>query len=323
MNIDELGVLLFAYCRPDMLANRIKELEGMKITNLYISIDGGPKSHTLEMDNVKLLAQQILTNVKNLKIIHYKENLGMVRHFNKAVSSIFDKHEYLAFVEEDIILSKNYIKNMVRGFNEQLKYKKLGFVSSWSPFYSKSLPNVWRDSSYPYVWGIGFSRRIWQLYDKDFSTIDIESSLAKSIIWNNLNDFQKQYWIKKFEKIKSNPKITYDYQLNYLAFRYDFRNICPLFTLVGNEGFGSPLSTNTTSRKPKFVTINKINNKLIRNKISLTKFFKHLDNSIVVGDSKLFWLIHKFKLKQMVMLNLVSDIVLCRPLRLGNKNKNG
>jgi GR25 family glycosyltransferase involved in LPS biosynthesis len=308
VNTEEIGVLLFGYNRPQLLKRRIKELERMKIKNLFISIDGGSKSHTKEMDVVKKMAKSHLGNVRNLRIMHYKENLGMVNHFNIAMNKVFKEHKYVVFIEDDIILSENFMSNMTQGFSEQSKLKKIGFVSSFSPFFSNSLPNRWRNSFYPFVWGIGFSRDIWNLYDKDFGKIHIEDSLAKSLNWNQLSNFQKKYWLQKFKKIKNDPKYTYDYQLVYLALRYNVKNISPVFTMVGNEGFHDPNASHTTGKKPRFVTTKYLNNRLIRKKTSFTRAFKFLDSAIVMGDSISFYLYSEFQgNKRRVLIKLLHS----------------
>jgi len=42
--MDDVGVLLVGYSRPDLLTNRIHELASVNLVNLYISIDGGHDS---------------------------------------------------------------------------------------------------------------------------------------------------------------------------------------------------------------------------------------------------------------------------------------
>lgn len=104
MQIDKIGVLLFGYNRPEMLKNRIQELERIKIENLLISIDGGPKSHTKEMSVVKKIAKKRLKNVRNLRIVHYEKNLGMVNYFNIAMNKIL-KNMSMLFLSKTILHS--------------------------------------------------------------------------------------------------------------------------------------------------------------------------------------------------------------------------
>lgn len=199
------------------------------------------------------------------------------------------------------------MSNMTQGFKEQSKLKEIGFVSSFSPFYSSSLPNRWRNSFYPFIWGIGFSRDIWNLYDEDFRNIHIEDSLAESLNWNHLSNFQKKYWLFKFKKIQNNPKYTYDYQLVYLALRYNVKNISPVFTMAGNEGFDSPNASHTTGKKPWFVTTKYLNKRLIREKTSLAKTFKFLDSAIVMSDSRLAYSYIKFRKTMKILIGLLHS----------------
>jgi hypothetical protein len=275
ISITEVGVLLLGFNRPELLKKRINEIYESKVENLYISIDGGSESHTLEMDLLKQHAQGKLSKIHRFSLQHHKDNLGLVRHITGEISNVLTKHQYIIVIEDDVKISLNFINNMVNGLNIHKRDNSLGIVSGFSPIHFKRFQNKWRISRYPYIWGWACSKAAWQSYTYNLSEVNIEQKLLHSKSWNYLKPSQKIKWLGLFRKAQVNPLETWDSQLVFLSYCKDFINLAPIFSMVGNEGFNDPRAIHTKGKKPKLVTTLNVNHTIITKK---SKYLNTISN---------------------------------------------
>ena len=275
ISISEIGVLLLGFNRPELLKKRIDEICESKVENLYISIDGGSKSHTKEMESIKQYAQNKFSKLYYFNLNHYRDNLGLVKHITGEISKVLAKHPYIIVIEDDIKISTNFINNMINGLNIHKKDSTIGIVTGFSPLQAKYLENKWRISRYPYMWGWACSRAIWQDYKYNLSEINLEQKLLHSKSWNNLKPSQKAKWLGIFSKAQTNPLDTWDAQFVFLAYCKDFINLAPIFSMVGNEGFNDSRASHTKGKKPKLVTTFNINYTIITKK---SKYLNTISN---------------------------------------------
>jgi hypothetical protein len=277
ISISEVGVLLLGFNRPELLKKRINEIYESKVENLYISIDGGSKSHTIEMDLLKQYAQKKFSKLYCFNLNHHKDNLGLVRHITEEISNVLTKHQYIIVIEDDIKISNNFISNMINGLNIHKRDNLVGIVSGFSPIHFKHLQNKWRISRYPYIWGWACSKEVWQNYEYNLSEVDIEQKLMGSKSWNRLMPSQKIKWLGLFRNVQVNPLATWDSQLVFLSYCKDFINLAPIFSIVGNEGFNDSRAIHTKGKKPKLVTTLNVNHAIITKK---SKYLNTISNFV-------------------------------------------
>ena len=275
INPGDVCVLLIGFNRPELLKKRAKELYKSSASNIYISIDGGPESHTTQMAEFKTYAIKLLGN-QIINLNHHKNNLGLVKHTTETISKILGTFEYIIVVEDDVILSNNFYRNMVSGLNLQKILNLNGVVSGGSTIYNKNKKNKWKYVATPGVWGWACSATTWSGVNFDLAKVDLKSELEKSDTWRKLTKFEKKYWTSKFIKVKNNPFYTWDYQFIYHLFKNNMISISPIFSMTGTEGFGDTRSTHTSEGKPR--RIDKINAKLNNSLISRLSRFSSFYN---------------------------------------------
>lgn len=279
ISIHQVGVLILGFNRPELLKKRINEISKSRVENLYISIDGGGKSHTKEMGLVKQYAQEKFSKLQYFNLNHHRHNLGLDKHITGEIAKVFDKFQYIIVIEDDIKISINFINNMIDGLNIHKGDNSTGIVSGFSPLHFKYLKNKWRISSYPYIWGWACSREVWQNYEYDLSGINLEQNLLKSKNWDKLKPSQKVKWLGMFKKAQANQLDTWDSRLVFLSYCKDFINLAPIFSMVGNEGFNDFRASHTKGKKPKFVTISNLNHQILTKKSKyLNKIYNLIDN---------------------------------------------
>jgi hypothetical protein len=285
--VSNVAILLIGYNRPEFLRRRISEISESKLENLLISIDGGVKSKTTEMEETKKFAQRKFSNLKYFEITHHENNLGLGKHLSDSISLVLGKFEYIIVIEDDIKISNRFISNMINGLTLQQELGISGIVSGFSPLYLKHFANRWRVSIYPYVWGWACSRELWLKYQHNLSGINLEDQLNSSKTWNNFSSEQKNKWLNLFRKAQADPFDTWAIQLSFWSFCNDFKNLTPIFSLVGNEGFNDVRSVHTKGKKPKFVTINKMNNNIVTRKNFIIGFWCKFIDKYWMGDVRI------------------------------------
>ena len=276
IELEDVCILLISFNRPDLLQKRILELENSIVKNIYISIDGGPESHTLDVEKVKVLANNVLKNQK-LYLQHHKDNLGMVLHETGEISRVLNLHKYAIIIEDDIKISENFLSNMVSGLNKLEELDLCGIVSGYSPFMNKKLKNKWRKTHIAFVWGWAISSNNWKGYRYDLAESKIEHELLNSKTWQDLNKYQKSFWINRILRVQRNPLSTYDYQLCFHSFKRNFTNLAPIFSMIDNEGFNDSRAVHTKGAKPKKLKSFKVSNKSIFKLSKFSKFYSLFD----------------------------------------------
>jgi hypothetical protein len=304
----DVGVLIMGFSRPELLKKRIEEVSSQNVVNLYISIDGGVKSHTVEMEEIKLFAKLSRPEDCNLHLIHHENLLGMTRHFSTAISNVLLNHEFVVVIEDDVKLSENFVNNLIQGLNLLALSNTLGIVCSFSPLNHRAGKNYWRILATPYLyaWGWACSREVWKTYKSDLSKIDIVRELENSVGWPKLSILQKKNWIRRFNKVKVNPDFTWDYQLLFNAVVNNYTVLGPLFSFSGNEGFLDQRATHTLDAPPRYLDNFRLNNSLVTKQLSFPALkylekYTYGDNympfrkSLAPIKSKLSALILRFK----------------------------
>lgn len=290
--LESTALLLVGYNRPELLFKRISEIAVMNLDHIYISIDGGSESHSKEMLEFIDAAQSLLSNSKTLNITHHEKNLGMTKHITESITKVLDSHDSVAVVEDDIQLNRYFFRNIRNGLDILLDRKELGTVSAFSPLNFKGeriFRNTWRSTPYFYCWGWGCTKESWEKYRIKINESDLAVSLSDSNSWDRLSDYQKNYWISKFNRVKIDSEFTWDYQMQYISFKYNYLNLVPKYRFINNEGFNDIRAVHTKGNKPfllrdharNFQIIEKETNKLIN------YLLQKLDSYLLVRDSQI------------------------------------
>ncbi len=275
IKLNEVALLLLGYNRPELLEKRILQVCESEVTNIFISIDGGGLSHTPEMNRVKIFAENVFQNC-TLSLTHHEQNLGMTRHISSSISKVLSLHDYIIVVEDDVVLSKNFIQNMLLGLNVLRKNEYLGVVSGYSSFFNKSLNNKWRQMRTPSFWGWACSKDTWENYDFDLTNTYIEEDLSKSNLWKSMHKFQRNNMLGQFLKLQRDPLFTWDVQLWFHLLKNDFVSIAPVFAFSGNEGFGDTRAGHTDYNKPRYIKNHKLSERLVSKTTKYSYFYEIL-----------------------------------------------
>jgi hypothetical protein len=193
---------------------------------------------------------------KDFEIWFNGKNIGLSRNITESISKVFEEESNLIILEDDIAINYNVYESM-SNFLLSTGREKGGMVGGFSalppppPFLRKLFSNKWRPTIRINVWAWGLNKNIWHLYERDLAKLDIENELKNSHTWNKLSIRQRSIWLGRFKKVSINPDYTWDFQLQYMSFKYDLENYLPRYRSIDNLGFNDNKSTNTKSRRPR------------------------------------------------------------------------
>ena len=286
-----LAILLLAFNRPEKLARRLEELGDVTPHKVYVSIDGGSSQRVT--DEFHVIEQKIRSSQLEIEFHFHRDNLGLVRHMTGAISKLMLNHEYVLVIEDDVPIADKYVENIGNAIIAGLG-DKVATYGGFSPF-AGHLPSPfksgygWRRTKYFSAWGWCISKTIWELYQIELGSEKLNQDLHNSKRWNSLSTYQKATWMRRFEKVAKNPMFTWDYQMQFMSFKYDLDHILPVFRISDNEGFDDERSTNTKSLRPRWMgKVVKVSDNLIVRSVpaTLNKLFERVDSVTIAGDSK-------------------------------------
>lgn len=183
------------------------------------------------------------------------QNLGLSRHIKSAIDKSLELEEQVVVLEDDIRIGNKFISELDtanRKLNSAQKFATVGGFSGF-PIVGNIAKNYWRKSNYFSAWGWMAGRETWAKYQLILPDGDFNDHFSESQSWRYLTSIQQDTWIRRFEKVRTNPELTWDYQMQYMTFKYDLQHLLPLFRICENVGFDDVRSTNTRNKKPKWM----------------------------------------------------------------------
>ena len=283
------AALLIGFKRIDFIENRLIELSKNQQIPIVISIDG---SDFLTERTIIDFLNKFASQNPDMKITHriQSTNLGLARHVFKAITEVLNDFEQIIVIEDDIILSENFITNMLGGFEIMNQSEDIGLIGGFSMFPLMRicfLNPKWRKSIYFPAWGWGIDREVWKDFQLELPP-NYEDILSHSRIWQSQSLFRKKMWCYRFQKVANENPFTWDYQMLYLLFRRDLRTLLTTSRISDNEGFDSVFSTNTRNRRPRWMGREMVFNGIVKKEVSkLSRLYQIGDAYTIGGDTRI------------------------------------
>jgi hypothetical protein len=302
------ALLLIGYKRIDFLIDRLEEIKRNIRIPIFISIDG---SNSANEDEITRVIDTFILRNQDMEVTFriQQENLGLAKHVTSAISGLLEFFDNVIVVEDDVVLSDRFVEIMIAGLELSFKDKSIGVIGGFSLLTSKnwlSRKNIFRKSDYFPCWGWAINRQNWEKYELSLPT-DFESKLNESPVWNNLSGFRTSLWRSRFKKVVGPNPLTWDYQMQYMLFRYDLKVLNTTQRITDNVGFSSSQSTNTIGHRPRWMGDLEVSREAFRNSISkVSQMYNLLDAFTIGGDVRPFkwasplcrkWKFLKFRFK--------------------------
>lgn len=286
-------ILIIGYNRPEFIERRLLNCYELRNREIYISLDYHSLTATTEHIRILEKHQAFLERHNTVIVTFQNKNLGLAQHLTSAISGILRQSENIIVIEDDINFNSSSIDSLDFGLRLLDLDSSLASVGMFSPV---NLPNclipknMFRNSKYFACWGWGTTKKVWENYILDISTVNLEEILSHSYIFSDLSQQQKNTWLGRFNKLKSNTFHTWDMQFQLMSFQHNLKHLLPIISTSNNEGFADSRSVHTKGEKPWWMKSIVLPNHKI-DKVSKSFFLNHLmdlfESYTLVGDRKI------------------------------------
>ena len=191
-NMKRAALILFVFNRLDHTQLTLEALtknDFAKETDFYIFCDGPRNEKEKEKtDAVRNLVDGYADKdfFKSVSVVKSDVNKGLANSVIDGVTKVFEKHDRVIVIEDDLIASEDFLSYM----NEALEFYKgtnAGSVTGYNPL--KIDPNKFKKRSYATIrscsFGWGTWKSVWQDIDwdlKDYNKYVVQTNYAKPLI---------------------------------------------------------------------------------------------------------------------------------------------
>ncbi len=248
-------VAIFVYNRLDNTKQTIQHLlinAAAKDTDVYIFSDGGKDSHSWKQVNevrsyLHEMKQTIEKNglLKSITIVERPENFYLEKNIIDGIRYVFQRHDTIIVLEDDICVSEFYLDYMNSAFelyrDEQKVMHVAGFtnldiLNEHPKLVYLSTDNEFPDETYftPHMsgWGWGTWKDRWE---KHFVHYQTEEEALKGLTAEELDKIQYNGIFPCLKSLKKNP-IPWDICWEIAIYRAGGLCLTPIHTMVRNIG---------------------------------------------------------------------------------------
>ena len=286
-------VVIFSYNRIDNIKKLLKSLNRnfeFKKSDLHIFQD-----NYKDLDDKNKVINVInylkkLRSKKQFNLVIREKNFGLAKNIIQGVSQVLKKNSSAIFLEDDLIVSKNFLKFMNLNLTYYKNQKKVWHISGWN--YNVNF-NVEEDAYFTRgmnCWGWGTWRDRWKYFEKKPNVI------IKSWTRNKIFRFNFDNSINFFSQIVRNQnKDINTWAIFWYAVIFIKNGLClnPVKSLVKNTGIGNS-ATHTRSIEKIF------NSKLNISNIKKYKLPKKIDENKLAYN---LIVANFFKMKKLNLFN--------------------
>jgi hypothetical protein len=134
--LDKAPVAIFAFNRPGHLKQLLKSLEAnspiVDISKLFLFIDGARNDAEVPIVNQVLEIATEMTKNKNVEIIQRIENFGLSKSIISGVNKVFETHDRVIVLEDDLFVSPEFLKFCNEGLDMYLDEKSVASIQGYS-----------------------------------------------------------------------------------------------------------------------------------------------------------------------------------------------
>ena len=176
-------IVLFAFNRPECLARTVASLQRntlAALSGLFVFVDGPRNS---EEARKVCQVQELVAGITGFASLQYefqKVNRGLAKSVISGISRIIDEYGRVIVVEDDLILSTNFLDYMNQSLSLYEKIPEIFSVSGFGPAIRRPPENENCNYFFPraHSWGWGSWRDRWT--QVDWQLKDASSFLARS-----------------------------------------------------------------------------------------------------------------------------------------------
>ena len=246
--ITSYPICLFLYNRPKLVIPCLdaisKSAKGHSI-HLYIFVDG-PKSEEDSFqvkDTLKKVNNYDFQSFDKVQIEETPKNKGLANSIIHGATKVIEKYKKIIVIEDDLIVSNNFVSFMIEALMKYKENKKIGSISGFSfaikstsndDVYFHPRPNSWGWATWEDRW----KSVNWNVNEKYLNEISY-SKKSFNMLGQDMDRMLKAYVYKKID--------SWAIRWALCHWKYNWLALTPYKSKIINKGFGNNLATNTKS----------------------------------------------------------------------------
>lgn len=298
-------IVAFVYDRPIHAKKMLVSLMNNELSNdseLFIFADGPkPNAHKEQLDRITETRKIIIEEkwCGKVHIIEREKNIGLYNSITRGIQEVVDKYEKIIVLEDDLVLSKYFLKYM----NDALDiYKDDDRVMQISGYMFPVELLEKKDTFFvplTTAWGWATWKRSWNFFD---SSMEGFEKLKENKEMRRRFNFNDSYPYYRILKNQMNKKFVLDIRFYLSVFMKNGLVLFPRKTLVKNIGFdGSGTHCITSIRQSEMDDNFLVNNFCSVNKSSdsekaISVFLKSQNNIVKRFPSLVNYFFKKIKI---------------------------
>ena len=166
------------------------------------------------------------------------KHLSVKHSIPSSIDWFFENEEMGIILEDDCLPSQSFYSFCDEVLEKYKRDDSIGFITAMNYLEKIEKSESYFFSRYPAIWGWATWKRVWVNYDVNMNNLDAllnSDEFIKS--FDQTNEYK--HWAKWFKKVAAGKVNTWDAQITYLSFIYNYLTITPTVNLLSNIGFGS------------------------------------------------------------------------------------
>ena len=232
-------IIVFAFNRLDALKNTIDSLslnEEAKQSDLFVFVDGARESRQGEKEKVKAVQEYVKT-VSGFKSVEYffsGHNKGLGKSIIEGVTRIINQYGKAVVLEDDLVLSSNFLAFMNEGLNRYENEQKVFSICGYTN-------KIKAPTDYPFdayfctrssSWGWATWKDRWETVDWELKDWNRYSKMARAFNkWGGSDCFGM---LRSVKKGRGN---SWAIRFGFAEFLQDKLSLFPVISKVKNDGF--------------------------------------------------------------------------------------
>lgn len=267
-------IVIFAYNRLDGLHKLIESLHKNKyseLSELYVFIDGYKECKVNDKEKV-IAVQNYVIQISGFKSFNYyfsKKNNGLANSIINGVTEVIEKHGKVIVLEDDLVVSKNFLAYMNMGLNVYEKEKKVFSICGYTN--KVHLPKDYKYNTYLCTrsssWGWATWKDRWRSVDWELNDWDKYKKMG-----HKFNKWGGSDCFSMLCSVKEGWGNSWAIRFVFFQFLQNKLSLFPVVSQVKNNGFdGSGTNCKKWSRFKSQLDDSDSENFLFPDKIAINK----------------------------------------------------
>ena len=254
----ENAIAIFIYNRPDKTEGLLKSLRknnNFKKFKYYIFSDGHKRNSEINLiEDTRKIIKNFFVNI-DYNIIENNSNIGLSKSIIKGVSYVLKRHKNIIVLEDDLILSNNFLEYMTVSIKEYVDNKKVFSISSHM-YNSKEIHSMKKFFFLKSInsWGWATWDDRWSEFTEFLKKNDKVNLSKKEIYSFNLENSYPFY--KILRKTLKEKVDSWAIKWYLFVFLRKGLSLYPYQTLVLNKGFDGSGTNTILKSKNHFISDN-------------------------------------------------------------------